>query len=234
MGLNKKIRSFLAVLTLAFASALPTQSFALTNSLYLAIDASGSIGPSDFQLQQDGYASALATVIDSSFYGNIAIGASIFASSVNEVFAMRVINNATDLQDLIDEITGYVYIGGSTALVSAIDMAAAAVDAFGAADNKVIDVSTDGDQYPSIPRTASQASADADALGITTNCIGIGAGADCSFATGFSVPVAGFADFEQALIDKLERELTPTPAPAVAMLLALGLVGMGVARRRTA
>ena len=231
MGIKMKLRGLLASALLALSMAAPSQSFALTNSVYLTIDASGSIGLTNWELQRDGYAAALSSVIDSSFYGDIAIGVSIFASGVNEVFAMQVINNDTDLQAVIDSITGYTYIGGGTELVRAIDEAAAAIDAFGVADNKVIDVSTDGVQYPFTTRTSSDASADALALGITTNCIGIGGAADCSFATGFDIAVADFTGFEKAMTDKLKRELG-VPEPGIATLLAMGLLAIGFTRRK--
>lgn len=231
MRLNKKIRSIFAVLTLALASALPAQSHAVTNALYLTMDGSGSIWPSDFSLQTTGYVNALNTVFGTGSYWGTAIGVSVFSSGVSEKFAMQTIDDAADLSSLTTAIGAITQPGGLTAIGNAINAAASAIQAgFADAINKVIDVSTDG--YSNTGASPSTAANAALANGITTNCIGIGRGANCNFETGFEVLVADYNGFEAALTRKLERELQSASEPAVAMLLALGLIGMGVARRR--
>jgi len=234
MILNKKIRGFIAVLTLAVTSALPTQANAITNALYLTMDGSGSISSSEWALQVNGYVNALNDVLGGgTYYGDVAIGVSVFSSGVNEIFGIQAINNATDLAALTGAITGISQPGGWTAAGDAINAAATAIQAnFANAKNRVIDVSTDG--HSNTGADPVTAAINAQSNGIATNCIGIGAGANCGFATGFSVAVNDFAGFEKALISKLQKELKPTSEPAIAMLLAIGLIGFGAARRRKA
>ena len=65
------------------------------------------------------------------------------------------------------------------------------------------------------------------------NCVGIGGAADCSFIAGtnaFSLNAASFADFADALRQKLTREVIPEPTSLV--VLATGLIGAGLALRR--
>lgn len=214
------VRTLFAVATLAIVTTFPAKSLAdPTNAIYLAMDGSASISTEDFALQRDGYVNALNSVITSSLYGHVAIGVSVFGGTVVEIYPMQVINNSGDLTALTGVIaaldptmgppdTGRAGIDqGMTHTGQAILNAEAAIQAtFPLAPNKVIDVSTDGD----VNGGPDANTAATDALtnnAITTNCLGVGNFADCSFVTGFTVLVSSFADFEQALTDKLQAEL---------------------------
>jgi len=241
--MKKLIRTLFGVVALALATAMPSQSFAATtNAVYLTMDGSGSIIDPDWDLQVDGYVSALNTVLGGgSYYGDVAIGVSIFGADVNEIFAMTLINDAGDLAALTTAIDDTSTTGGNvrggvgifnTAIGDAINDAAAAIQAsYSTATNKVIDVSTDGaNNIGANPTTAANAALLDD---ITTNCLGVGGSADCGFATGFTVTAGSFDDFEAAITDKLERELNPVPVPAAVWLFGSGLLGLvGIARRK--
>jgi hypothetical protein len=230
-----KTRGLLAVLMLALVGFLPSQAFAQpTNAVYFAVDGSGSISSADYALQINGYVNAFNDILPA-FYGDVAVGVAIFGADVHEIFAIQEINNATDLNLLTGALSATIPgrdgINQSfTAIGNAIADASAAIQgSFSGSSNRVIDVSTDGQN--NIGANPTTAANDADALGITTNCLGVGGSADCSFATGFDVAAADFGDFEAALRDKLQREL-PVPEPGTLILMGIGLAGLGFARRR--
>jgi hypothetical protein len=213
-------RTLFAIATLVLVAAFPAKSFAdPTNAIYLTMDGSASISTADFALQRDGYVSALNNVITPSLYGHVAIGVSVFGATVVEIIPMQIINDAGDLAALtgivaaLDPTQGPPDTGragidqGMTHTGQAIlDAEAAIQTTFPLAPNKVIDVSTDGD----VNGGPDADTAATDALtnnAITTNCLGVGDFADCSFVTGFTSLISSFADFEQALTDKLQAEL---------------------------
>lgn len=241
MGIKMKLRGLFASALLALSVAVPTQGFAITNVLYLTMDASGSISNTNWDLQVNGYISALNAVVGGGgFYGNTAIGVSVFGAGVAEVSSLSTINNIGDLNALTaaiaDTITGGSNQRGGvstiqTHIADAIDHAAAAIGTFGLGTNNVIDVSTDGGQNGGTNTNPVSAANNALAGGITTNCLGVGGGANCNFETGFEILVADFAGFGAAMTNKLEQELN-VPEPGILALLSTGLIAIGFVRRK--
>ncbi len=223
----------MAVAVAATLAASPARAIPI--ELGLAIDGSGSISTSNFALQRNAYINVLQDVSVLPQDGSVAVGISQFSSFSTLEFPTTVITGAT-IGNLIAALTGMTQQFGGTNIGAAINQLTG--DIFGngiASDKQVIDVSTDG--FGSLGTSVT----DALTAGIEQiNCLGIGAGANCSFAAGtgsFSVTVASFADFEAALRQKIIRETgggDDVPAPGALSLLGLGLLGLAFYRRRRA
>lgn len=223
-------RSMLFGAVIAMGLAAATPSHAISIELGLAIDGSGSISSSNFALQKNAYISVLQ---DSSLVprdGSIAIGVVQFSSSAQTEYGVTVITDAT-IAGLVAALSGMTQLGGGTNIGAAIDLLTADITGNAiVSDRQVIDVSTDGFG------TLGTSTSDALAAGIEQiNCLGIGAGANCGFASGtgsFSVTVADFADFESALRTKIGRETGQVPEPGTLAVFGAALAGFGFLRRR--
>jgi hypothetical protein len=216
------------------AVAAPAQ--AATLELGLAIDESGSISASDFQLQKQGYIAALSDPSVLPTDGSVAIGVVKFSSNVVNVFTMQQITSA-NLGALIAALNGMTQRGGSTNIGAAINTLTDQIFTNGfQSDRQIIDVSTDGDDNGGILAAAQTA---ALARGLDqVNCLGIGAGANCRpvlAGTGAFAINANFNTFEAALRRKITIEVSgavPEPATWAMMILGFGVVGMAMRRRR--
>ncbi|MEO1969522.1 MAG: DUF1194 domain-containing protein [Sphingomonadaceae bacterium] len=214
------------------ALAMSAPASAATIELALALDASGSIGSSDFNLQRQAYINALSDTSILPQDGTIAIGIYRFASTTTTIFSMAEITSG-NFSALITALTNMAYTGGGTNIGSAINTATADIFGNGVTSNRqIIDVSTDG--------FGTMGTSVADALGAGVdqiNCIGIGGGADCSNVVGgtgsFSMTASNFAAFESSLRTKLKREITggAVPEPATWLMLILGFGAVGGALR---
>jgi hypothetical protein len=230
-------KSILQLLAAVFLAAPVTTQAATI--LGLALDRSGSISASDFNLQKNAYLSVLAdpTVLPTD--GSVAIGVYSFGATAVTHFPAAYINGA-NLPDLLTAISSITqFSSGATALGPVIQLAAADMWSLSgnSSDKHVIDVSTDGFGNTGINQVTARDNA--LALGIDQiNGLLVGSGASSTFVGGtgsFSITVDNFADFETALERKIVREVNPTPeAGSTVALLGCALLGLAYARRRLA
>lgn len=243
MKLIKLAAAMAVALSAASVQATPTVA------LYMAMDASGSIDATEMAQQKTSYINALNGLFtaDPSLFGKVAIGAGIFGRNFLEFFATQAINNAADLSALTAAIGGLsdnLATRGITTTNTAIGDAVLAARTFLVSyesalntDIKlVIDVTTDGaNNFGANPNVAANA---VQPLPIdAVNCLGIGAGADCSWVAGAGNNFGSATNFqalEAALQIKLRQEVNHTPEPGTLALVGLAVAGLGFAARRRA
>jgi hypothetical protein len=216
-------------------------------TLGLVIDGSGSISGANFTTQQTAYVNAINNVVDSSFFGNLAIGVYQFSSGVQQEIGYTAINNFADLGLVTTAISSMTQLNGLTNISAGITTATNNAIAFGAGTNSnlVIDVSTDGFHNQGVmpPLVASQLAVANGLAGpftdVQVNELLIGGGAGGGFHFGgpvdnsFSVLAGDFSDLQAVLEGKLARELNPIPEPSTMILIGFGLLGLaGVSRKK--
>ena len=224
-------RSKLLGALIALPMLVAGASSAQANIVGLVIDGSGSMDAGEFALQKSGYVSALTALLNTD--GTNSIGVWQFSTGVSPVFAVTKIDSAGAKASLIAAISGMTQLGGLTAIGDGVLAATAGINAHvGGFGSKIIDVSTDG--FNNVGVAPATATATANLSGITVNCLGIGAGADCTWnGTGLDFVATTFADFEAAIRTKLSKELTGVPEPMTLTLFGAGLAGAAAMRRRT-
>ncbi|GEM_PF-3275874 len=154
-----------------------------------AIDTSGSIDEDELQLQIDGFKIALRDVLLPATQDGAEINLAIVAFGTDATLFLELTPVTQGTLDRIEAAYDEVLATGDrgkTNMGGAINLCAQILQADGAADRKVIDLSTDG--QPTIgPNAAAAAQAARDA-GIEVWTLGVGAGADNDF---LSTQVAG-------------------------------------------
>lgn len=236
-GQGLVLAASLTILT-AMAPAAQAQGRCADLALILAIDASGSIDPEEFRVQQLGYAMALNTPrVQSALAsaGAVDVGVVIWGDSdlAAQVVPLQRLTTAEDARRLAARIAGLPRtVSGDTGigsgLMTAIDMPQTGA---GCAWRRVINVSGDGLESMS-PRARhhvplSFARNRAADLGIVVNALAIeNEVADLSqcyhdrVITGpgaFVMHVAGFDTFGSAIIEKLAREIAPPNLASLAV-----------------
>ena len=195
-----------------------------TLELGLGIDGSGSISPADFALQKNAYANVLGTIPTD---GTVAVGVWQFDHTIVNVFPTTVISSVADRNNLVTAVNGMTQLGGNTALAGVISTIATELSTNGIVmDREVIDISTDG--FDTVGGNPVQAALDAVNLQGINQVNGLGIGVLPNFNAGigsFSVQVDSFADFQDALDNKLQKEFCPVggsilPIDTAALLLA--------------
>jgi hypothetical protein len=220
-----------AALTLAFAPAAQ----AIPIELALVLDASGSINPTEWNLQRNAYSNAIGSVVP--IDGSVAISVVRFATTASVVRPLTTISSAADRAALADFFDTLAQAGNGSSTCVSCGIFQGEGTLTGTADRSLIDVSTDGvfnvGVNPAFPPTVVGSAAwavanEADAV----NALGIGVMPNFAAGAGsFNMSAPDFAAFETALTDKLRRETGTVPEPATAALLLLAL-GLGALARR--
>jgi len=237
---------------LLFAISSGVQAQTADVNLCLAIDGSGSLTASEFDLQREGYALAIEDASIVPRDGSVTFVVVQFGSSVTTEISARTISSESDATTLAADIRAISFQSGSaTATGTAIEQCTSEIS--GLSGRRVIDVSTDGgSNQGTFPPDAADA---AVAAGIDAiNLIGIGdsvnepelnATARPQPATelpeaGFVVLVGDFAGFDPAIEAKIRAEITgggPSSGPVVVptmsrsglilLMLVLAVFGAG-------
>ena len=244
----KKLILFLCCLTIGIAGfAGQSQAVPTGLELLLLVDVSGSVSSSEYNTQKGGYVSAFQNAGIQSAIANITGGIAVaYAewSSSNQQSLQVSWTHLTDaassnaFASAIDGVTRA--FSGGTQPSYAINWGNPLFDNNGFESTRlVMDVSGDGTGSSSLTQAARDA---AFADGIAINGLAIGGttienwyAANIVTSNGFLVGASTFADFEQAVLTKIGREIKPpeVPEPGTVMLLVLGLLGLAGLRRRT-
>lgn len=147
LTLSKFLRHIGSALALAAAS-LATHAAPVTTQLGFLIDASGSIGSSNFQTMRNGYAAALAALPTD---GSIEVTVVTFSSGTTTVVSPTVVT-AASLPGIIAAVNSMAYSAGLTATaagIAAISSLMTGSSNFSTGLNSMINIATDGE--PNIP-----------------------------------------------------------------------------------
>ena len=224
--------------------------------LVLAVDVSGSVNNQRYLAQKNGYIAAFRNplvhqAIADGAIGSIAVNYMEWsdANQQSEQVAWTQISTAAEAEAFADAIEGTAraFSNSWTSISGAIDWS---VDSINENDfsgtRQIIDISSDGDNNRG--RSVTDARDDAVNAGIVINGIAIEEVTNFSLTDyyannviggpgSFVLTAATFEDFEDAILQKLEIEITggdptPVPVPATFALFGIGLVGLGATVRR--
>jgi len=203
---------------------------AADTELVLVMDGSGSISSGNWSTMLDGYAAAIADASIVPQDGSVSVGVVQFSTGAQIEIAMTAVTAVT-APTLAAQIAAISQINGMTDISEGITLGETLLsDAFNG--RQVIDVSTDGqhNQGGMTPLEAAMAAVDSGSANVV-NVIGIDGASNYDFNYGpgsFNMYVSDYAGFNQAIADKISREIGPTiPAPSA---LLLGSLGAGLVR----
>ncbi|WP_456415891.1 IPTL-CTERM sorting domain-containing protein [Thiolapillus sp.] len=200
--------------------------------LALCLDSSGSVSNSEFQLQLDGTAAAVADPAVMPQDGSVRLTIIQFGRDVYVELPPTEVT-AANVASLTSQIRNIVKGGGTTNMAGCINEAANQItSAVPASARQIIDLSTDG--VPDNAAATTTASRNAQAAGIDVlNALGVGAGVEIAYLEtivfpqpaggndGFVVVTADFTAYAQEIARKIRIE-TQTNAGVVQAIPTLG------------
>lgn len=247
MKLGSHLKKIICSSLLAFAFVSSNANATIIDvELSLAIDVSGSVSTSEYNLQMDGYATAFrnATVqnnIANSANG-IAVNAVFFASNFysTSLDTFVVLNSVADANAFADVLDAFIRPGsGGTSIYAGVNRAVDLMINNGfTATRSLIDVSGDGTSSATLDQAARD---NAVSNGITINGLAIGSSSISNYYTNNVIGGPGafvntansFSDFEAAVINKLQRETnTSVSEPATLGIMALSFLVLARLRKK--
>ncbi|EPR38657.1 PEP motif putative anchor domain protein [Desulfovibrio sp. X2] len=243
----KKI-TVLVVLLACLGLAGTARALPVGLELALLVDVSGSVDSSEYALQKNGYINVFNNIASFGSFDPFAVTYIEWAGSSEQAQLVQwtLITDLVSAQAFASSLAATSRaFSGLTAPGSAINYTLPLFDGNGFEGSRlVIDVSGDGSQNSG---TSTSAARDAAvAAGFTINGLPI-LGSESGLDTWYQNNVIGgpgsfitvadsFADFQDAVFQKLEREVVvdpvATPEPASMLLVCVGLLGMGSRRLR--
>jgi hypothetical protein len=254
--MGKFLQSAALSVALIAGSVGAASAAAVDTLLSLVIDVSGSVNATEFNLQRQGYVNAFndpgiqSLILDTDFgnrNGAIAVNVIQFSTGTSVSIPFTVLDSAADISAFATAISGITQFQSDlTSIGSGINTAVSTINTWlgtagNSADAVVIDVSGDGTNNNG-PEPAGARNAALAGPVDRINGIAIGNASLLAYyqnnviggAQSFALQASTFADFEDAIRDKLEFEITgttPVPLPAPAFLLIAGLGGLVALRK---
>jgi len=228
-----------------------------TLDFYELLDSSGSISPSDFQLELDGTVAALNAVIVGPSFGPLRVTVIQFGS-VASLECQQTVNSQATLNALTACIAAIVKGGGNTCMTCAYNLVTAELGTSpltGVNDRSIVDLVTDGN--PNSEASTTTAVANAIAAGLDSNvALAVGQFIDLPFLAsithpgtspgpidpsplpdplvqGFVLSISGFQDFEDALKKKFLTIVPPPPPKVGGELLSIDTTALILAGAQT-
>src|SRR6056297_3254989 len=238
--LQTHTKSLKLIAALFFSMGFCSLTFAQNSvELCLALDGSGSVSATDFDLQLEGYASAIENSNIVPRNSSVSIIVVQFSSAAQLELGPVLIDGAATAQTLANDIRNITQLDSLTDIASSIDECTSQFQ-YLSGFRQIIDISTDGQDSSTV------VTAGVDAI----NALGVGSGIDTTQLEslvrpqpasappepGFVVTVTDFASFTPAIEAKIQAEVTgggpATPVPAMMpfglLVLILGVLALSV------